>query len=191
MVKEALVYALALISTVCCVAGPELVAKNGCGIILSAGSVETLESAMRLVWEDAELRSVMEKTPRGEHELHHRTNSAYARSGTKSWRWSRGQVNRPHGGVLGWSGSPPTDCGAVTAGRVMPRASRPLHPRPERGSALAFVSLTWTMSSDPFNMADFYVISSWLVVRSRLQSAASGFLPESWSRSHAASSYIG
>lgn len=37
--------------------------------------------------------------------------------------------------------------------------------------ALVFASLAWSMSSDLFNMADFYVVALWLVVGSGIQSS--------------------
>jgi len=61
VINEALAHALPVITTERCVAGLELVAKNDCGRIVTAGCVEALESAMHLVLEDSELRLGMER----------------------------------------------------------------------------------------------------------------------------------
>lgn len=56
VINEALAHALPVITTDHCMAGLELVAKNGCGRLARAGSVPALESAMHVVLDDAELR---------------------------------------------------------------------------------------------------------------------------------------
>jgi len=61
VINEALAHALPVITTDRCVAGLELVAKNGCGILVPAGNVEELGNAMNLVLGDAEMRSEMQR----------------------------------------------------------------------------------------------------------------------------------
>ena len=61
VINEALAHALPVITTDRCVAGLELVAKNGCGRLVTAGSVEALEGALHLVLEDSELSWGMER----------------------------------------------------------------------------------------------------------------------------------
>jgi glycosyltransferase involved in cell wall biosynthesis len=61
VVNEALAHALPVVTTDRCVAGLELVAGNGCGWIVAAGSVEALEDALRLVLEDTELSGGMQR----------------------------------------------------------------------------------------------------------------------------------
>jgi glycosyltransferase involved in cell wall biosynthesis len=61
VINEALAHALPVITTDRCIAGLELVAKNGCGCIVPAGSVEALRRSMSLVLEDSRLRIKMQE----------------------------------------------------------------------------------------------------------------------------------
>ncbi len=61
VVNEALAHALPVVTTDRCVAGLELVDRNGCGRIVPAGDVQALGDAMNVVLTNTELRSEMQK----------------------------------------------------------------------------------------------------------------------------------
>lgn len=61
VVNEALAHALPVITTDRCVAGHELVARNGCGIVVPTESADVLEHALHKLLDDNELRNRMQR----------------------------------------------------------------------------------------------------------------------------------